>query len=73
MVRLYSSVPCVNNCFNMMKAAVFVLEWHKGGMPINTANFTGDFVTGSKQLTLVYGTKNRHGLCDGKLRFLLVV
>ena len=56
-----------------MKAAVFVMERHKGGIPINPANFTGDFVTVSKQLSLVFGTKNRNGLCDGKLKFLLVV
>ena len=56
-----------------MKAAVFVLERHKGGIPIYTNNYTGDFVTVSKQLTLVFGAKNRHGLRDGKLKFLLVV
>jgi len=44
----------------MMKAAVFVLERHKGGiLPVNTANFTGEFITVSKQLTLVFGTKNQ--------------
>ena len=48
-VRLYSSV----------KVAVFALERHKGETPINQANFTGDFVTVSKHLTLVFGTKNK--------------
>ena len=43
-----------------MKAAVFVLERHKGGiLPVNTANFTGDVITVSKQLTLVFGAKNQ--------------
>ena len=43
-----------------MKAAVFVLERHKGEiLPVNTANFTGDVITVSKQLTLVFGTKNQ--------------
>ena len=42
-----------------MKVAVFALERHKGGTPINQANFTGDFVTVSKHLTLAFGTKNK--------------
>ena len=57
---IHRSVPCDNNCFNVMKAAVFVLERHKGAiLPVNTANFTGDVITVSKQLTLVFGTKNQ--------------
>ena len=42
-----------------MKAAVFVLERHKEGIPINTANVTGDLITQTKQLTSVFGTKNQ--------------